>query len=59
MQKTACTGNLRKVLTFFIAVFGSSDDYPVDQGACKEATPSRAEPKMKSTVKVLSNLRKC
>lgn len=59
MRKTACMGYPMKVLTFFIAVFGSNEDCPVDQDACKEAIPSKAELKIKSTVKVWSNLRKC
>lgn len=58
IRKTACVGNLRKVLAFFMAVFGSSEDCPVDQDG-KEAVPSRAEPKRKSTVKASSKLRKC
>lgn len=59
MRKTACTENLRKVLAFFLTVSVSNQDYSVDQGACKEAIPSRAEPKIKSAVKALSILRKC
>lgn len=58
-EEEACTGNLREVLAFFLTVSVSDEECSVDQGACKEAIPSRAEPKIKSAVKALSNLRKC